>query len=398
MPTKYLQSNQSLSTATWYDAASGGSVTTAPGDGDVLDLNGFVLTMNQTRLPATGTLSEIKSSTNSGNIALALNTVGSSSIYCTTIRGTTSTSLVGAITITGTTSNTLTIYGNLVGGTFANSYPVYYNGTGPLIVNGDITAGSGSASYGLYNRTCLSITVNGNITGGGTTTTNANVYGLYDYPANSVITVTGNVTGGGASGGSGIYKRTTGGSITVTGNVTGGNYNPSYGIHNASTGSITIINGTITDGNGVGQRYGVFNASSGNLILNNCNIVNLSGSAIGGYGPTSMTNTSAMYIQMKTGAGTTAKFGIIPAAGNIKAGVVCGDVTGTRVDALVNKVTKDYTYGDPGDQLTGTRTDAPENKVESGYNYGDPGDQFTGSLSVSSGTPNFLKPYSIRGK
>lgn len=373
MATKYLQSNQSLSTATWYDAASGGSTTTAPGDGDVLDLNGFVLTMNQTRLPATGTLSEIKSSTTSGNIALALNTVGSSSIYCTTIRGTTATSLVGAITITGTTSNTLTIYGNLVGGTFANSYPIYYNGTGPLIVNGNITAGSGGSSHGLYNRACLSITVNGNITGGGTTTTSANVYGLYDYPANSVITVTGNVTGGGASGGSGIYKRTTGGSITVTGNVTGGNYNPSYGIHNASTGSITIINGTITDGNGAGQRYGVFNASSGKLTLNNCSIVNLSGAALGGYGPTSVTNATAMYIQIKTGDGTTSKFGIIPAAGTMFLGTVCGDVTGTR-------------------------TDAPENKVENGYKYGDPGEQFTGTLEASGGTPNFLKPYSIRGK
>jgi hypothetical protein len=235
--------------------------------------------------------------------------------------------------------------------------------------------------------------------------------------------VTVNVTGGAGSSSSGIYKRTTGGSITVTGNVAGGNYNPSYGIHNASTGSITVINGTITDGNGIGLRYGILNATSGNLILNNCVIINRSGSAIGGYGPTSMLNTSTMYIQMKTGAKTTASFGIIPAATSMISGTVCGNITGTRtdaaankvvsgysygnpesqttgtrVDALVNKVVKDYKYGDPGDQLTGTRTDAPENKVESNYKYGDPGDQFTGNLSASGGSYNFLKPYSIRGK
>lgn len=430
MATKYLQSDQSLSTATWYDAASGGSITTAPGDGDTIDLNGYVLTMDQNRFPASGTLNLITTTAKNGRMTLELNTVGDCSIHSASITGNVNNSAYCLIMVTGTgTSATLTINGNLTGGSVTASDALRINTSGNVTIIGNVSAGSGGSCKGIDTDRYNTLTVNGNVTGGsntncygmfidnaGTTNINGNVsggtsassLGIYHNDSSNTLTIVGNVTGGSGSAAHGVYNRVnanvniTGdvigsatssgnginhygsGILTIIGNVYGGGVANAYAVYvykgstvnitgdviggtNSGTGAnttpgiymyssspvisiegnitggagylcpaiysnssasitLSISNGIIQDSDGEYNSPAVFIKGAANFTITNCTIKNRKYSAINGVLPT--TTESDFVIEFPIDA-VAKKFGIVPAASDLKLGVVCGNVVGT---------------------------------------------------------------------
>ena len=272
----------------WSDTTvwNGGVV---PGNGDTADLNGYVVAMDIATIPASGTLLAIQSPAKAGQLTLALDTLGNSTINATTITpGTVGTG--GFIRVSGGPSNTLTINGNIAAGA---SRGVYFNSPSTLTVNGNVTGGSsGTTSHGIYN---LAGTVNviGNVTGGSSGTTSHGIYNLA-----GTVNVIGNVTGGSnAAGTYGIYNTSTG-AITITGNLTGGSANFAYAVNNASTAVVT---------------------------LNSCNMINSTTAlAYSGYPPTTWNLNANNYIQWGS-----VKFSQELPVGQILAGIVSGDETGT---------------------------------------------------------------------
>jgi hypothetical protein len=188
MANRYLYSAQTLSTATWYDAASDGFATTAPGNGDTIFPNGFILTWdcaNQLRLPTSGTLAGIDG-TGGGNIALSVaaqaplldvaqitngQNGGGGVMRLVNITNATGSFTLqngagGKCMILGGITNgcrglelaanlgTITVYANATGGsgTAGNRHAIHKTGTSAMTLYGDVTGSSDYFSnYGFSN-------------------------------------------------------------------------------------------------------------------------------------------------------------------------------------------------------------------------------------------------------
>jgi hypothetical protein len=200
---------------------------------------------------------------------------------------------IGAVTMSLDAPDSATIIGNVRGGSIASSWGVEFTGTGSLTISGQVTGGTfagadatgangvqltgegtltvdngtdtavsggtgasargirctaaamiaitgdlrgdGSFAFGLQNTGASTITVTGNITAGG-----SNTNGLQNTGA-STITVTGNITAG--TGGVAFGLQNTGAStITVTGNITAA---IAPGLNNTSASAVIEIDGTL---------------------------------------------------------------------------------------------------------------------------------------------------------
>lgn len=184
------------------------------------------------------------SSTTTGVGGLSL--TGSGNV---TVNGTVSGSYWG-VGITATVlTGTLTVFGNVTGGTTGNNNITAHgiNGTGAsCFVTGIVT--SGTSTWGTFagngiNATSA-VTVTGNVVAAPGNDGNATA-GISSAFA---ITVTGNVTGGPNTNKFGISHSGTGNSVTITGNVTAGTGNNSHGanISGNSTTKLNTIIGTVT--------------------------------------------------------------------------------------------------------------------------------------------------------
>ena len=320
-------------TATW----TGGVV---PGDGDTADLNGFVVDMDIATIPAAGALAAINSPAKAGQLTVNLTTLGNATINATTI---TCGTVTGFIYVTGNT-NTLTINGNIVGGTGATPYGLWnIVATGFIVINGNVTGGGVTNSYGLYTTQAATITVNGIVTGG----SGASSYGFrHSSTGVTNLVYAGNaVVGGSGTNAYGVFQ-TTVGTINITGNVVGGSASLAHGIVNNSTGVINIT-GTITGGS-FANACGLQNMSTGVVTLNSCNLINsASAVAYSGYPP--VWNLGATnYHQYAAG-----KLALEVAAANLLEGVGNGTVTGTYHEAAVAEVKDGIMFG-PASAYEGT--------------------------------------------
>ena len=277
---------------------------------------------------------------------------------------------------------TITVTGNVTGGTSASARGVYSNTAITILVSGTITGGSADSAFGLYNGSTGAVTA-GNVTGG----SGASCHGIVNNTSGA-ITVTGLVTGGsGAStyargiaanstgtltlndviGGSGvgcngvylsssctvtISGTVTGGSAatglvaalaaTVTiANVIGGSAASIYGVTNVTTGVINITN--VTAGSAA-LTPGIYNASTGVVTITGNIINNTSSSAVHGqilYHP-----ASGAYIQYPktTGGAGTYKYPQQLSIDKVKSGTVHGDLTGDVVIPAITNVRTGITY------------------------------------------------------
>jgi hypothetical protein len=395
--TYIVQADSAYSAANWLPAGT-------PGEGDTLDLNGKVVSMDVAAIPASGTLALIRSgaaNNSAGQITVALNAgFPLATIAATTIQAGTAPTNRGIILVSSdnvarqfilyTGTGTAGLRGGKVGS--ANAYGVQIAGACTSIFNGDITGGDASATYGVFFNSSLCVaTFNGNITGG---SANYNAWGVSN--GGGTYTLNGSLINTAAcmawSGKPPAFTNT-GKTYYVQFNGTSG---PKYGPEPAA--------GEMLDGVVCGSTTGTYvpdvpdfpdvgnvlstdtvNGSNGTLTLPDAANVWFGSGAygVGGTGSTPSKRASSI---------TNCE------AANIKPGVVIDDVTGTYdpitgqfSDPGIANVLIDVPYTYAGESLLGTfdesdrNHDPLESNVWSGVTYRIMGVDKTGTKTSRSG-------------
>jgi hypothetical protein len=222
MADKYRQANGSWGDGLWYSAASGGSLTGVPADGDTVYLN-------------------------SKTISLDVSTANLVAIYAGVAANSSGT---GRINFTGGANRTINATTILAG----TAYLISCTHTAPYIlyVNGNVTGGvTNIGPHGIFNQSTGHI-----IVGNGFIVTGASS-GLQGYGIANISSgnITADIVVAGAAG-DGIYNS---GSGTVTVNrATAGSGSPYHGIHTTNTSS-GIVNLVEAVGGGHSTSYGVYN-------------------------------------------------------------------------------------------------------------------------------------------
>jgi hypothetical protein len=247
----------------WATTPSGTAAAVTFAAGDVLMANSFTVTVNvSTNLGATGEVrtNNAHGATNGGGFTL------SNGITLTANCHAGSTTCI-------TTASSATIYGNGFGGVSYGSAAFYNNGNGTLTIYGDITGGTGDTATGAVNQqNGGTLTIYGNVIPNASANNGSGVANN----GTGTVNITGNVTGRGFNGRGAINS--VGGRINIYGNVTGGNNAAnSFGVRNESTGTI-YIQGNVTGGSN-SAAFGASNASTGNITI--IGLCNGSGSAVG---------------------------------------------------------------------------------------------------------------------
>ena len=202
MTTWYAKTNGDLSVILYNDQAGGGGSDSAWGsmdDADSVDSNGKtvdieVVGWTRAALIATG-----------GGFTYSLT---GDRVITVGIMGGTATCL----TLTHTSGNSLTVNGDVAGGSSFGAIGINNDSTGNLIVNGDVSGGSNGGACGIENGSSGELTINGDVSGGSV-----------------AIGVKNNSTG----------------PVTINGSVSGGTGSDAWGIDNNSTGVVTLNLGTL---------------------------------------------------------------------------------------------------------------------------------------------------------
>lgn len=271
-----------------------------PAAGDDVALASYAIVWDAgagTRIPATsGTLTSITAS-GAGQITVAMNTIGTCSLYATTIT-------------CGTAAGIISTSGNGASAT--------------LTITGNITAGSASGAYGVTtgSATNFTLAIVGNTTGGSAANCQALRIGN-----TCTVTQSGNVTGGSNGTANGVMVAGSG-TFALTGNATGGS--AAEGVITSGSGNVTITNGTIygsASANGIsGVNHG---SSTSTITLTNCNLENSTYAVAWRGRPPTWSNSSNANTITWVNTGRSNKWVTQPAASDVKAGVVVGDLTGT---------------------------------------------------------------------
>jgi hypothetical protein len=318
MATYFARKTGNINAAdVWATTPSGTAAAVTFASGDVLVANSFTVTVNvSTDLGSTGELrnDNINSATAGGSFTLADGVTLTANIFA----GSTATACVNQ---TGTASGT--IVGNSRGGTnTSGGHGINKTSSGTLSITGNITGGSVGVQNGLSMSAGI-VNLTGNIIGGaGGSGGTGNTSGV--VISGGVLNVlSGTATGGTANGVIGLYV--SGGTVNFTGNAVGSStagLSASHGISQAGTGTVTL-NGNATGGaaSSGGGGSGIVNASViGTVIVN--------GNAIGGSVLAGASNTSTGTIAVKRaignayGPGNTAGLSSAVGASNTGLGVL----------------------------------------------------------------------------
>lgn len=134
---------------------------------------------------------------------------------------------VGAVSMGA--GGTLNITGNVFGPTISGNNCITYAGSGSITINGNLTGGTGTTALSV-GAGAPTVTITGNVTGGATS---SNAFGINILASCS-------------------------GTFNITGNVTGGSFNNTHGISCSSNPTVTI-NGNIygSPNNGVTASHGL---------------------------------------------------------------------------------------------------------------------------------------------
>lgn len=249
---KAAQTGNWSATSTW----TGGVV---PGAGDNVSSNNFVVTVDVNATVANVTNGTAYAATAGGSFALNNGITLTSNVVAAWAPS------LNCVSTSGSASGA--IIGNITAGTgFANAHGVVHSSSGTLTISGNIAGGSGGFADGVRNTSSgtIVITTAGGITGGGGT----GGYGVHNL-SNGIVTISGNVTGGSASTLTYGVNNASIGTVTIIGNVTASSV--IAGANNASTGTFTII-GNITASSGANG----FTAAGGTnkLSVNAINALN----------------------------------------------------------------------------------------------------------------------------
>ena len=293
MATYYARKTGNINASdVWATTPSGTAAAVTFASGDVLVANSFTVTVNvSTNLGSTGELrnDNINSATAGGSFTLADGVTLTANIFA----GSTATPCVNQA---GTASGT--IAGNSRGGTSANNgHGINKTSSGTLSLTGNMTGGTASIQQGL-SISAGTVNFTGNITGGSSGSGGAPFSAAVAISGGTLNVLSGTATGGAASGVSGLYV--SGGTVNFTGNSTGSSTSgltTSPGITQAGTGTVTL-NGNATGGAATsgGGGAGIVNSSAlGTVIIN--------GNAIGGPVLPGASNASTGYMFVKRAVG-----------------------------------------------------------------------------------------------
>ena len=161
----------------------------------------------------------------------------------------------------------------------------YHSGLG-IYVTGDIQAGTTATAIDVSGNADHTLTVYGNIKGG----TGAAGNGIRFASSNAaVLTIVGSITGGSANTANGVTITQSSNYVNITGNITGGSAGP--GLTYTWATSTTAIDNSIITGGGGGSAPGINNTAGSPITLANtgtqCFLVNSSTCmAINGKPPT----------------------------------------------------------------------------------------------------------------
>lgn len=218
------------------------------------------------------------------------------------------------------------------GGTAGGQFSI----SGTRTVNANVTAGTTDCL--VVTATSASITINGNITGGSV----SNADGFVCSQTNATFAIVGNVTGGSASGANGVFASNIGVVGSVTGSLTGGSNagargcifgqgtytfngdsfgNTGAGLLINSSASNCTINGNPTNNNALSVNSGICTVVLGSSITGTSSIGNI---AVTG-GACVVSGGSLM------GGSTTSDFALVISSGSCR---VTGDVAAGVSEAV----------------------------------------------------------------
>lgn len=333
--TKFATSSGDFLTITWRDAASGGNVVSPPGPGEIAEMNGHTVTLNNDRTclrvqnTAGGTFIIAAGVTYTGDVEA----IGAT--CCTLNNG----SRIAGTAFGNRTVNTGSRHGAVFAGTGTawvdhaaggghaggGNSGVEVTGSGTLnVINVSASQGGIGFQGGIRHAGTGIVNVSGIMTGavsGGTNHTIVNV-------GSGTVNILSSATWAGATAGgpNHIISNQGGGTINIWGNPVGGaGGSGSHGVQNEGLGTVNIWGNPVGGLGGTGN-FGVRNTGLGT--------VNIHGSATGGTGTNNHAavneTTGILRVQLAIGGphgvGTT---GTGPALG-----VVGNGVTGTFVGAV----------------------------------------------------------------
>jgi hypothetical protein len=304
MATTWYAQNSSVnidSVNEWNDVAdgSGNWLTWPPAADDTLRANGKIAIA----INVDFTCAQIDTITSGGGFTVSTARTITANVVSET---------ANCLTSSATSGTTVTINGNVSGGTYPN-YGVVNSSSGTVTVNGSVNAGTSlginNASTGIINA----ISANGG--------NRLGAYGIYNASTGIVNIV--NATGGTYATAYGVISNT--GAVNVSGNVTAGIATGCNGIYCAGVGVITVA------GNLIDNSYA-------SAVMARVLIINQS---------------TTNYHRVYTGATTRDMYYDLPDAGNVTEDDTVAGVAGTYHEATEAEVQSGVTFG-ASSELTGT--------------------------------------------
>ena len=264
-------------------------------------------------------------------------------------------------------AGTITVTGNITGGSANNSWGlVIYNGIN-TIINGNVYGGTaGSEPYGVSHNGNGSITINGNVYGG----TGGSSPGGLRHSSAATVTINGSVygaTSGSAVNPVGAYNSGVG-IMTINGSAVAGTITGASGAVNQSTGTLfakrAVANAYGPGSVGIGVAYGVASNLQGSVTRVEELEFGIRGMIpIIGPGQVTLVSETTNKVDFLTSTGTRKVLvdgnasGLMPAVTDVRSGVSYngGSLTGTCAVPAANSVAA----GVPVDNTVGTAALTP---------------------------------------
>lgn len=320
----------------WSDVSVWDGGASLPGAADTADSNGYTVTIDQ-NIEVTTLIG-----TNAGAGGFAV-----SGAY--TIDADITATVRTVLTCSAGAGVTVTIIGNITGGTASGMKGVVHSGVGTINVTGSVTGGSAPNARGISNDSTGTVNVDGNVTGG--------------------------------SSGTGAHN-STGGTVVITGTVTAGG---GVGANNQSLGTLTARRAKA----GGNERAVVGAVVGGTTRVTEIEFVcPMVGSPIGGYCKVLPDSTKNVVICIRSDTDAALPMSWdYPAVGDVKSGTVYALSTKTgTLGAADYPAEADVEFGvtyDSGGK-TGAFVVPAEANVKAAVTYGAAA-EFTGSLAAGGG-------------
>lgn len=238
-----------VATGNWSNPLTWDGLVSLPASGDTVVANGFTVTIDSNQNIGSGTIQTLETGvfsrgggfTLSSGVTLTANVLAGYTTCVTHSSG--NGTIIGSVTggyssaargVSFTSTGTLSITGNITGGSLGSSNQGVYNNSasGTINITGSVTGGSGAA--GVTNFTTGTVNITGAvsaaslqgvvITAGTVTITgncSADAVAACNLQTNGTLTINGNVSHIGSLSGPAITT-TTGGTLLINGNVSAG--------------------------------------------------------------------------------------------------------------------------------------------------------------------------------